>query len=180
MKVAINLLPIEYIEKEAKRANFYKIQALGVGIILIMVFLSSLSVALRILQSQKLKSIQTEVSASEQKITNLKDKQVSLLVLKNRMSAINQYLGMPSKQSNAYELINKLIPSSVSISSISLDTTGKATILALVPDSGTLDTMVNNLTDKESNANVISKISLDTISRARDGVYRISMSIYIK
>ena len=52
MKIAINLLPIEFTEQEVKRAKFIKIQTIGVFVILLMVFLSSLSVALVILQSQ--------------------------------------------------------------------------------------------------------------------------------
>lgn len=177
MKIAINLLPPEFTQAEVKRAKFYKIQAAGMAIVLLMVFLSSLSVALRILQSQNVKNVQTVVSAQEQKIEGLKETQVSLLLLKNRLTTISQYLGTSSKQTAMYELLDKLIPSSVSINSVSVDKTGAVSLLSLIPDSITLDNMVNNLTDKTLSNNQIKQVSLDTISRGKDGFYRVSLKI---
>ncbi len=175
--IAINLLPIEFTESEVKRAKFYKVQAVGIAVILAMVFLSSLSVALRILQSQNIKGVQNQVSASEQKIQKLKEKQVSLLILKNRLTTIDKYLDIPSKQTENFKLLDKLIPASVSISSVSVDKSGSINILGLVPDSVTLGNLIDNLTDKEKNNNLIKQVSLDTISRGRDGFYRISLTI---
>lgn len=175
--IAINLLPIEFTQAEVKRAKFYKVQAIGVAIILAMVFLSSLSVALRILQSQNIKGVQTQVSASEQKISQLKDKQASLLLLKNRLGTIEKYLSLPSKQTENFKLLDKLIPPSVSISSVSVDKSGSINILGLVPDSTTLSNLIDNLTDKDRNNNLIKQVSLDTVSRGRDGVYRVSLTI---
>lgn len=176
-KIAINLLPIEFTQAEVKKAKFYKIQALGVVVILLMVFLSSLTVSLRILQSHNIKGVQTEVSAREQKISGLKDRQASLLLLKNRLTTISQYLQVPSKQTTNFMLLDKLIPPSVSISSASVDKSGNIIILSLVPDSLSLNNMIDALLDKEQNNNLIKEISLDTISRGRDGTYRVSLSI---
>ncbi len=177
MKIAINLLPIEFTQAEVKRARFIKIQTIGVLVILVMVFLSSLSVALRILQSQSIKGIQTQVSASEQKISDLKDKQVSLLLIKNRLAVINQYLGNSSKQVAMLILLDKLLPPAISINSTIIDKSGEISILALIPDSLMLDNMINNLTDKTQNEGRIREISLDSISRGKDGVYRVSLKI---
>lgn len=177
MKIAINLLPIEFTQAEVKRAKFIKIQTIGVAAILLMVFLSSLSVTLRILQSQNIKSVQTQVSASEQKISNLKDKQISLLLIKNRLAVINQYLGNSSKQTAMFILLERLIPSSISINSAIIGKSGDISILALIPDSLTLDNMINNLTDKTQNEGQIRQVSIDSVSRGKDGVYRVSLNI---
>ncbi len=177
MKIAINLLPLEFTQAELKRAKFYKVQTIGVGVILLMVFLSSLSVALRILQSQSIKGVQTQVSAQEQKIEGLKDRQVSLLLIKNRLSVINQFLANPSKQAGMFLLLDKLIPSSASINSTTIDKNGEVSILALLPDSQSLDNMINNLTDKDQNGGQISQVSIDSISRGKDGIYRVSLKI---
>ncbi len=53
-KIEINLLPLECRVEENKKARFYKIQAIGVVIILLLIFLSSITVALGVLQSQNL------------------------------------------------------------------------------------------------------------------------------
>lgn len=175
--IAINLLPVEFTESEIKRAKFYKVQAVGIAVILAMVFLSSLSVALRILQSQNMKGIQNQVSASEQKIQQLKSKQVSLLILKNRLTTIDKYLSFPSKQTENFKLLDRLIPASISISSVNVDKSGSITILGLVPDSTVLGNLIDNLTDKEKNGNLIKQVSIDTLSRGRDSLYRVSLTI---
>lgn len=177
MKLAINLLPVEFTQAEAKRTKFYKVQFIGVMVILLMVFLASLSVALRILQSQNIKGVKAQVSAQEEKIEGLKDRQASILLLKNRLVAISQYLGVPSKQSTMFLLLDRLIPSSVFITSVNVEKGGDIVMLAVAPDSETLNIMLTNLTDKESNNNLIKEVNIDNISRGRDGNYRISFSV---
>ena len=51
-KVTINLLPLEFREQDLNNAKFYKVQIIGVAVVLLIIFLSSLTVALRILQSK--------------------------------------------------------------------------------------------------------------------------------
>lgn len=176
-KIAINLLPLEFRAQQIKAANFYKIQTVGVIIILLMIFLASLTAALRILQNQNISQIQNRVTASEQKISDLKNTQGALLLLKNRITAINQYLGTSSKQIQMYQLITSLLPEVVSVSSLSVDKGGGVLILATVPDSVSLDNFINSLTAQSSNQDKISQVSLENISRGRDGVYRLSLTI---
>lgn len=177
MKIAIDLLPPEFRAEEYKRAKFYKIQTAGVAVILFTVFLSSLTVALRILQSQDLSKLQSRVTQAEEKITGQQNTQVSLLLLKNRLSAINQYLGAPSRQAEMYRLIDKLLPQSAFVSSISVDKTGGVLILATVPDEVALDDLTNSLISPETNQDKIGQVSLESINRGKDGTYRVSLKI---
>lgn len=176
-KIAIDLLPLEFKAEEIKGAKFLKVQTIGVLIILLMIFLSSLTVALRILQNQSLSRIQTNLTNTEQKINGLKTVQASLLLLKNRLTTINQYLGTPSQQSQMYKLITSLLPASVYISSISVNRAGEVLVSAVVPDSTSLDNLVGNLISQDSNQDKISKVSLESISRGKDGIFRISLKI---
>lgn len=177
MQISINLLPFEFTQAEHKRTKFYKVQALGVAVILMMVFLSSLSVALRILQSQNIKGVQSRVSAEEQKIEGLKDRQASLLLIKNRLAVIDQFLGNPSKQADMFLLLDKLIPATASINSTTINKNGEVSMLMLIPDTQILDNITDNLLDLENNKGQIRQISIESISRGRDGVYRISLKI---
>ncbi|MDP3758371.1 MAG: hypothetical protein Q8Q86_01500, partial [Candidatus Daviesbacteria bacterium] len=68
MKISINLLPLEIIELEIKKTKFYKIQFVGIAVILSLVFLASLTVALRILQSRNISEVQAKLSQIEQKV----------------------------------------------------------------------------------------------------------------
>ncbi|MDO8573986.1 MAG: hypothetical protein Q7R77_04545 [Candidatus Daviesbacteria bacterium] len=177
MKISINLLPTEDIAKGAKRVQFYKVQFIGIAVILVMVFLASLTVALRVLQNRYISPYQLKVAASEQQVSDLKSTQASLLLLKDRLKVIDQYLGVSSKQSSMYQLIDKLLPPLVVVNAISIDPAGGVTLVVMVPDSASLDNLINNLTNEEKNENKISEVSMDNLSRGRDGFYRVSFNV---
>ena len=177
MKISINLLPPEIIAQEMKKAKFYKIQVVGIGIILIMIFLTALTLTLRILQSKNIAEVKASLEKSEQKISSLKSIEESIVLLKNRLSVVNQYFGVSSKQSAMYELIDKLTPPSVVINSISVNKTSEVIVQAYVPDPVSLDNFVNNLIGTENNENKISEVAIDNLSRSRDGLYRVSFKI---
>ncbi len=180
MKIAINLLPNEFRQQDIENAKFYKIQTIGVIVILFMIFLASIIVSLRILQSKNISLIQSKVSESEQKISSLKTTESSLFLLKNRLTTIDKYLDNPSAQSEIYNLIVRLLPPAVSVSSISVNKSSEVLLLATIADSDSLDGLVNNLISKESNQNRISQISLENINRSKDGSYRVSLKIKTK
>lgn len=176
-KISINLLPPEIMVQEAKKARFYKIQFAGILVILVMFFLASLVIALRILQSRNITSIQATLAQEEQKVTDLKTTQGSLLLLKDRLNVIDKYFGVPSKQSTLYDLLNKLIPPSVIVNEISIDNAGIIALSATVPDSIVLDRLIVNLTLKEINEGKINNVSVEALNRGRDGYYRISFKL---
>ena len=176
-KIAVNLLPAEFITEQLKNAKFYKVQSAGIAIVMLMIFLSSVTVALRFLQSQKLSQLQTQITASEEKISNLKSTESSLFLLKNRLTTINKYLTSPSQQAQMYKLIMSLLPSSVSISSISVDRSAQVLVSATTADADSLDLLITNLTQEESNEDKIAQVSLENVNRGRDGIYRISLKI---
>lgn len=178
--IAINLLPIEFTQEEIKNAKFYRIQAIGVGIIFIMTFLASLTIALRILQSHNITQVRNRLTLNEMKISDLKNTQATLLLLKNRLTTINQYLGISSEQTSLYNLVEKLVPPSVTISGVSISKAGDVVIVALIPDGLTLDNLVTNLSTKEKNEGKIALLSIDSLNRGRDGVYRASFKIKAK
>lgn len=180
MKISINLLPPEIVTKELKQANFYKIQFIGIAVILTMIFLASLTVALRILQSHNITEVQAKLAKAEQRVSDLKNTQASLFLLKNRLTVIDQYLGVPSKQSSIYKLIGELIPPPVAINAIAINKAEELTLLALVPDSSSLDDLINNLSVKENNEGKIKQVSIESLNRGRDGFYRISLKIKSK
>ncbi|MDO8576940.1 MAG: hypothetical protein Q7R82_01215 [Candidatus Daviesbacteria bacterium] len=176
-KILINLLPSEIIVRELKKAKFYKIQLTGIVVILTMIFLASLTVALRILQSHNITEVQAQLTQTEQKVSDLKSTQASLFLLKDRLAVIDEYLGVSSKQSAVYKLLDKLIPSTIVINAITVNKADGVVLLALAPDSVSLDNLMNNLTTKEKNEGNISQVSVESLNRGKDGFYRISFKI---
>lgn len=179
-KISINLLPPEILAEQIKGSKFYKVQLIGITVILMMVFLSSLTVALRILQNKNVVMAQAEMDAVSQQVSKLKSTEASLYILKNRLAVISKYLGVSSKQSSMYTLIDKLIPSSTVLNAVNVDKDGGVVLLLSVPDSASLDTLVTNLSQKDSNEDKIDQVSIDSLSRGRDGIYRISLKIKSK
>lgn len=176
-KLTIDLLPEEFKQTQIKRSKFYKIQYIGIWIIMLTAFLASLLVALRILQSQTIVQVQSRAKEAETRMSQLTSTQGYLLLLKNRLSTINQYLGIPSRQAQMYNLIGKLLPPSVSISSIAVDKGGEVLILATSSDGGSLDLFINSLLSKDTNEDKIKEINMESLSRGRDGIYRLSFKI---
>lgn len=176
-KISINLLPREFIAEEIKKGKFYKVQGIGISIILFMVFLSILTLSLRILQSSSLKLTQLQAKEAEAKVSSLSSKQVSLVLLKNRIDAIGKYLGTSSKQAEIYNIVNSLFPANLNVSAVSVEANGTVLVSALAPDSDVLDRLFTDLLDKEKNEGKISRVSIDALSRGRDGVYRVSFKV---
>lgn len=177
VKISINLLPPEILEQQFKKAKFYKIQTAGIVIVLLLVFLSSLTVALGILQNRNISMASAQVTQAEQKAANLKNTQATLLLLDDRLKAINAYWGVSSKQSSIYKLITKLMPSSIAVTAISIDRNSAAVFPIVAPDSISLEDFIIQLTSKEENEGKISQVVVDNLNRGRDGFYRVSLTV---
>ncbi len=175
--MSIDLLPAEFKQAQIKNSKFYKIQSIGIAIIGIIAFLACLMVALRLLQSQKIVQLQSRASEAEQKVSSLKTSQGYLLLLKNRLDTINQYLGTPSKISAVYDLIERLLPPDVSISTISVSRDGEVSILATSSNPNSLDLFLSTLLSKDSSNGQIKQVNMDNLSRGKDGIYRLTVTI---
>lgn len=176
-KFNIDLLPPEYKTAQLKKGKFYKVQSIGIVIIMLTAFIASSIVALRILQTKQILQVQAQLAEIEQKVTGLKSTQGYLLLLKNRLTAINQYLGVPSRQAQMYVLIEKLLPPVVAISTIAVDKNGEVLVLATSADSGSLDSFIDNLLSSETNEDKVKAVSMENLSRGKDGIYRLSFKI---
>lgn len=178
-RISINLLPQEFRAEEIRRSKFYKVQFISISIVLFMVFLSILTVSLRILQNGHLKVAQVKVTDAEARITSqdLLTRQTQLLLIKNRLNAIDQYLSTPSKQTEMYNLVNSLLPQAVIISAASVGADGTVSISALTSDENALDQLFADLLDKQKNEGKIEKVAIEALSRGRDGVTRLSFRV---
>ena len=176
-KFAIDLLPLEFKQESIKKAKFYRTQSIGVATILAVVFFASLTIALRVLQSQQINQINTGLTQTEARISDLQTTESSLSILKQRLTTINQYLGVSSEQVQMYNLIQKLIPPAISVTSMSVISSGEILLAATTVDDASIDLLINDLVDQEKNQNKISSVSMDNLSRGRDGIFRISLTI---
>lgn len=176
----INLLPLSYKQVQTQNSKFYKIQSASIYLLLTLIFLTSLTVAFRILQSQQIKAAEVSLQQFSTQVSSQKSKEAGLLILKNRLDAIDQISALPSRQRSLYNLVNQLIPPTLTLSFVSVDGNGNMTISLVAPNFSALDTLLGVLTSPGRSEGLIGKVSLESFSRSRDGLYRASLKIAAK
>lgn len=176
--ISINLLPPETALNLKHQKKFRGIQRISTVALLIMVFLASVTIPLRIMQDKNFRNIDAAAKSQVQTIEQLKTKEISLTVLKNRLSLITKVSKDPKVQSNAYNLVNELT-SNLAIGSIQIDKNGTAAITINFADANSLDTFLNNVTNKIA-SNKLSQVSVDSLGRGPDGVYRADFKLTSK
>ena len=177
--ISINLLPQEAAVSQIKAGRTRKVKILSIVFLMLLFFLASVLVTLRILQNQTISKLQVQAQTSEGQISELKDKESTLVLLKNRLDLSSQYRSVPSKQKNVYDAVSSKLPPSIAVSAISLDTVGNLSISTVSEDSQALERLLADLTSEES-FNKIGAISVESLSRGRDGTYRISLKMTSK
>lgn len=175
--MSINLLPLGYKELQKANTRFYKIQSISISLLLCLIFVASITVALRIIQAQQISAAENLLESNTQKVSSLKPRESSLFLLKDRLSSINQIISLPSKQRSLFNLVNQLIPPNLTLSFISVDTTGNMLLSTVAPDFSSLDNLLTTLSSPDKSEGQISQVSLESFSRSRDGLYRASIKV---
>lgn len=178
--ISINLLPEEFTKKELVKKKFYKIQSLSMAALIVLIFVGSLAISLRILQNQSIASAKTQLTQTENRVSALKGKEGAVVILKNRTDTISRVKENPSKQLLSYSLINNLLPADVSVSSLTIDQIGDITISIATSNQALLDSFLSDLTTNQKNFNLVERVNLDSISRSKDAIYRTTLKIKIR
>lgn len=174
--ISINLLPAEFKIDQKTQKKFQLVQRISIAILLFLIFLASASSALKILQAQDISKLRKEATVQEDRITSFKDKEVALVVLKNRLSAINQIIKSGSDNGAVYKQVSALIPPEVVITAVSVNRSGDVSMSIIAPDLLALERVLSDLTSARA-FKAISKIELESLSRGRDSVFRSNLKI---
>jgi len=177
--ISINLLPPEFTRRAIHEKRFLRIQFLGIAVLLSLVFLTSLLTSLRVLQHQNIAQAQTKLSDLEKQVLDLKGAEAKVTVLKNRLDTISRIKELPSKQLAVYGLIFSLLPQGAVLSSLTVDQNGVNLSLATA-DSSIIDSLIGTLSVSEKNRNLVDQVSIDNLTRSRDGIYRLTLIIKTK
>lgn len=178
--ISVNLLPQEIIMQRKQGSKIALINKLSIGTLVILVFSTSATLALRVSQNFQLTREQTNVAYAEEKVTSLSQTEQDLLLLKQRLGDIKAILGGDTKRTATFNTVVYLTPPSVQISSVAVDKSGNM-VMTLSSNSLTaVETLISNLSDTEKNAGLISRADLDSLSLGRDALYRFSLKVYPK
>lgn len=177
--ISINLLPPETLLFIRQSRRLKLISAISMTFFISLIFFTTLTLVLRILQNTKLKQVSGNLQQAQAKISELKDKESYAVVLKTRLSSIEK-LTADSKIVSVFNLISALVPADTALSSFGIDKNGNIKLSASSPSSESLEAFVSNLSSKEKNSGLISKIDLDTLALGKDGSIKYGLKIIIK
>lgn len=175
--ISVNLLPKLEAEVLARQKKFRKIQLFGTTVVVILFFLVSITFALAFIQNFRLKKSEANLKHAKEQVEQFKSKEISLLVLKDRLKEIDRLQSKPSKQALLYKLLNNIVPASIRINVINIDRNSNGDLISTAQDVKAVDLFLNDLLDKQKNEDLIKSLSLDNFSRNRDGIYRIALKL---
>lgn len=173
-KININLLPAEDALKQKREKRFLLVQRVSSALLVMLIFLTAVTFGLKHLQRQNIQNLQSLAQQEETKVANFKSKESALFVLKNRLTTISQVVATSGIQADIYDLVVRGLPPSVAVSSLSIDKAGNITSSLVFPDGKTFDELLSKLLSKAQ------KIEVESLSRGRDGIYRVSLKVQIK
>lgn len=179
-KLKINLIPPEIREKAKKEAKRSVLARISVGLLGLLILLTSGLLALIIFQNVTLQNLTREIDQERSKIVALKDKEVAVFFLKNRLNSINKFSSSNTKQGQNYDLINSLFPTGADLTSVQIDKTDKILLTGETTSAQNLDLLFDNLTDPKMNEGKIASVLVDSLSRTPNGIIRFNLSINMK
>lgn len=175
--ISINLLPKQEAEVLARQKRFKRLQLYGTVIIAVLFFVVSVVFGLAIMQTTRLKQAESSLDQAKNELEQFKSKEISLLVLKDRVKEIARVRSEPSKSSLMLTLISELLYPSISPSIINVDKNSNSNLVLTSSNIEELDNFLNDLLDKQKNENLISSVTVDNFSRGRDGTYRVALKL---
>ena len=179
-KISINLLPKEVLvlEKDKNRQKFF--MRLAVGVLLVMIILTSFVFSLRIYQNQKFNQAAEELGTLQKNVESFREEESLAVYLKQRISSINTIVTGDSPQAKGYNLITQLVPSSIVIVSLNFDNNGAIILSAIAPDAQSAKDFFDKLVDPVANQGTVASAHLDSLSQGADSTYRMDVTIKTK
>lgn len=177
--LSINLLPPENILAGKRDAKILLANRIGLWLFVALIFFTSVTLSLRILQNLKLKQLTGNVAEAQTKVISLKDKEGAAVLLKQRLSLIES-LRTDSNKLALFNLFIGLAPADVVITSTSINRSGDLEVSAIASSLTSVEQLFNGLNNPERTSNLVSRVDLSSFSLGRDGGYRFTVNISSK
>lgn len=174
---SINLLPPEVLLERRQSSKLSLVNKLSVGAMVLLVFITSATLVLRLSQNLALKEAKEGLVYAQGKVTDLKDKEGQFVLLKQRLAEIQQLTGGDAKKKAVLSLLISLSPPEVYISDFILDNRGAITMTMESSSLITIDRFITNLSSPEKNLNLISRVDLDNLALGKSNIYSFSLKI---
>ena len=140
-------------------------------------FFSSLTVALRVFQTQRVNAAQSQLEESTNRVSSFKETEAQLSILKNRLGTIGKLTETPSKQRQMYNLVTELLPPQMVLNSVTVDSTGSVSLSLIAANIDAVENLTDSLLDTEKNEGLINKVEVENLTRSRDGIFRVGLKV---
>lgn len=175
--ISINLLPKVEAEVINRQRQFKKVQLFGTLVVATLFGIVSLTFGLAIIQSSRLKQSEANLNQVKAQIEKFKSKEITLLVVKDRIKEIDRLNSQKSKSALMYALINKLLTSSIFLNIVNIEKNSAANLVLTSRSVEELDNFLVDLLDKDKNEELVREIVVDNFSRGKDGTYRVALKL---
>ncbi|MFH0937168.1 MAG: hypothetical protein V1808_02660 [Candidatus Daviesbacteria bacterium] len=179
-KISVNLLPQEIILQRKQGSKLNIVSKVSIITLVIFVFLTSVTLALRISQSFDLNSAKNGLVRAEGQVNSLKGPEQQAIVLKQRLSSIKALLGGDSKRKEIFNLVVYLTPADIMISEVTVDKNSNMSLTLQTSNLASIETFLSSLGDEEKNSGLIKKVTLEGLSLGRDSIFRFTLKILPK
>lgn len=179
-KLRINLIPPEIKERAKRDLRRSTISRISVGLLGILILLTSIILAIVIFQGARLGALSSEIEQEKSKIGSLKDKEAVMHLLKNRIDTINQFTQNKYKQGEVYDLMTSLFSPGITLSSMRIDKGSKVTVTGDTGSTASLQNFFDNLTDPKINEGKVSGVNVESLSKNPKGSIRFDLGVTLR
>lgn len=176
-KITVNLLPPEVIIQRKHNSKLALVNRVSMVALVVLVFFSSTTLALRISQSFELQKAQKGLALAEGRVSSLKSREEQAAILKQRLDAIQNLMGTDAKRKAIFNLIIFLLPPEIQVSDIIVDENGNMALSLSSPSLRAIEVLTESLSNKEKSSDMVAKVDLDGLSVGKDSAYRFSLKI---
>lgn len=181
--IAINLLPKEILLDRLQSSKLRVINKLSFLILILLIFFTSATLALRISQNSELEIIQAGLVSAQSKVTSLQGKEVRVMLLKQRLKSIQSLSGTDHKIKDIFNLVSYIVQTEaplVEISDFTIDKNGNMQLAIKTSSLSDLEKFFASLGDTNKNAGLVSKVELSGLSYVKGAIYQVDMRIIQK
>lgn len=176
-KISINLLPDEILLERAHSSKFALINNISISILIIVILITAAMLFFKISQNKEMEKMNNQVKTAEDKVVAERSKEETVFALKNRLNSIQTLMSGNESVTSTFNLIVSLIPPEVDLYEAMIDKNGMMTASFNSKSLPAINSFFNNLSSKEKNSNLISKVDLDGISLGKQSTYRFALKI---
>lgn len=178
-RLSINLLPPELKLNKKKQHKKNLIIRISVGILMLMILITSGLLSVSIYQKSQLEVESTALEKLKSQLGSYREQEVIAFLLRNRLSGITQAENKQFPQTQAFNLLTGITPLDVSIYAFKVDRSDKVNIQGQTNNTQALGELFINLTDPKVNVGKVSKVNLNSLNKSGADLYRFDLNVQV-